>query len=248
MQQIIAMGDHRMTSDPQDVALSRYVLAQVPGGVERPKICYLNQAGGEDPSFTLRFYRHFVDVGAEPRHLSLFQPHTAEIADFLLAQDVLYVGGGNTKSLLALWRAWGIGEIVRRAWEAGVVLTGPSAGAICWFEEGSTDSIPGPYRRLPCLGFLAGSCCPHYDGEPERRPSYQRMVASGEMQPGYAIEDFVGVHFVGGSADARVQRVVTHRPDASAYRIEPSAAGVTETRLAVHTLEENGTLINADER
>jgi len=131
------------------------------------------------------------------------------------------VGGGNTKSLLALWREWGLDSALREFWQAGGVLAGLSAGSICWFEEGVTDSIPGALSPLPCLGFLAGSNCPHYDGEPERRPSYQRLVARGRIADGYATDDGVALHYVGG----RLERVVSSRPHARAYRLARSRDG-----------------------
>ena len=224
--QIIAMGDHRFER-PEGRLLSGYVLAQA-RTQERPRVCYLPQAGGEDHYFITAFYRHFLELGATPSHLSLFSPHTADLAGFLLEQDVIFVGGGNTKSMLALWREWGLDAVLRRAWEAGIVLAGPSAGANCWFVEGLTDSVPGDLTSLPGLGFLPMSCCPHFDGEEKRRPTYHRMVGSGQMRPGYGVDDFAGLHFIG----AELSQVAAGRPTAAAYRIEPDGrGGVTETRL-----------------
>ena len=223
--QIIALGGHGFTHSLEDVTLSRYILAQ--SRAERPLICYLPQACAEDSLQIARFYRHFRGLGAQPSDLSLFQPHTADIAPFLLAQDVIYVGGGNTKSMLALWHEWGVDRILRQAWNQGIVMAGVSAGAICWFEHGLTDSIPGRLTALDCLGFLPGSCSPHYDGEAERRPSYCRLIADGEIAPGYGIDDNAGAHFIGTELD----RVVTSRAEASAYRVEGSSDGVSEVRL-----------------
>jgi dipeptidase E len=225
LRHIVALGGHGFTDTPEDVTLSRYILAQSPA--DRPLICYLPQACAEDALFIARFYRHFLGLGAQPSDLSLFQPHTADIAAFLLAQDVIYVGGGNTKSMLALWRDWGVDRILRQSWEQGIVLSGVSAGAICWFEQGLTDSIPGRLSPLDCLGFLPGSCSPHYDGEAERRPTYRRLIAAGELAPGYGIEDNVALHFI----DTALGRVVASRPCASAYRVERSPEGVSEVEL-----------------
>ena len=222
---IIALGGHQLLDEREDVALSRYILNQT--GAEQPRICFLPQASREDSIYALRFYRQFHGLGAQPSDLSLFQPHTADIADFLLVQDAVYVGGGNTKSMLALWREWGLDRILRKAWHQGIVLAGVSAGAICWFEQGLTDSIPGRLSPLDCLGFLPGSCSPHYDGEPERRPTYRRLIAAGELAPGYGIEDNVALHFI----DTSLGRVVASRPCASAYRVERSPEGASEVEL-----------------
>ena len=125
----------------------------------------------------------------------LFAPHTADIEDFLLSQDIIYVGGGNTKSMLALWREWGVDKILRKAWEQNIILAGVSAGAICWFEEGTTDSIPEKITMLPCLGFLKASCCPHYDSEPMRQPVFQEALTKETVELGYIIDDGAALHF-----------------------------------------------------
>ena len=156
--QIIALGGHSITSDEEDVALSRYILEQV--AAVHPRICFLHQGSGEDAFYIANFYRHFLQLNALPSDLSLFRPHTANIAQFLLDQDIVYVGGGNTKSMLALSREWGVDRTLHQAWQRGIVLSGVSAGAICWFEQGLTDSIPGKLTALECLGFLTGSCSP----------------------------------------------------------------------------------------
>ena len=140
MQQIIPIGGAGLSAEPDKFLLERYIVAQT--GSEHPKVAFLHQASGENTDYVIQFYRAFLDLGCIPSHLSLFQPHTARIADFLLDQDVIYVGGGNTKSLLALWREWGVDAILRQALDAGIVLTGVSAGAICWFERGTTTRSP----------------------------------------------------------------------------------------------------------
>jgi dipeptidase E len=231
---IIAMGGGGFSMEPDNLALDRYVLAQA--GWPRPKVCFLPTASGDAESYCQNFAAAFAGLACEPSTLSLFRPHTADLKTFLLAQDVIYVGGGNTKSMLALWREWGLDVILREAWESGIVLAGLSAGAICWFEEGLTDSIPGPLTRLPCLGFLPGSCCPHYDGEAERRPTYHRLLAAGQILPGYAADDGAALHFV----DDQLSRVVTSRPAAQAYALEVRAGEVVERVLATECLLEGG--------
>jgi peptidase E len=138
---------------------------------------------------------------------------TPDLKRTLLAQHVIYVGGGNTKSMLAVWREWGLPAILKQAWRSGVVLAGVSAGAICWFQMGVTDSWADRLAPLPCLGFLRGTCCPHYDGEPERRPALQALVAAGEVPKALALDDGAAAHFVG----TRLARIVSSRPQARGY-------------------------------
>jgi peptidase E len=157
----------------------------------------------------------------------------ADIRAHLLAQDLILVGGGNTANMLAVWRVHGVDAVLREAWEAGIVLAGWSAGAICWFEGGVTDSFGPELQPLEGgLGFLAGSFCPHYDGEPERRPTYRRLVAEG-FSPGFAADDAVGLRFDG----AELAECVTEREGAAgAYRVEPGGDGISETKLATRRL------------
>lgn len=230
LRQIIALGGHSITTYLVDVTLSRYILNQAPA--PRPRICFLPQGSGEDPLYIANFFRHFLALDALPSDLSLFKPHTADIADFLLQQDVIYVGGGNTKSMLSLWREWGLDQILCQAWEQGTVLSGVSAGAICWFEQGLTDSIPGKLRPLDCLGYLSGSCSPHFDGEAERRPSYHCLIANGKMADGYGVDNNTALHFIG----AELSHLVSSRAGATAFRIERSSAGVSESRLTASVL------------
>jgi peptidase E len=223
MKQIIAMGGFSL--EPERQALERYILAQT--GKSRPSVCFFPHATADPVNYTLRFYESAAHLDCRPSHLSLFSPPTADLESFLLEKDVIYVGGGNTKSMLALWREWGIVDILRKAWERGIVLAGVSAGAICWFEQGLTDSIPGPYTALRCTGFLAGSCSPHYDGEVERRPRYHALMLRDEILPGYGVEDGAALHFVNGD----LRSVVSSRPNAKAYRVEKAAGDISEQPL-----------------
>ena len=145
----------------------------------------------------------------------------------MLEQDAIFVGGGNTRSMLAVWREWELDRHLRAAWEAGIVLGGASAGSICWFEHGLTDSIAGPLTAMPCLGFLAGANCPHYDSEPLRRPTFQRLVARGAITDGIAADDGVALHYVG----TRLQKAVSNRPRAKAYRVRKLRNRAVETRI-----------------
>lgn len=230
MQQIIAMGGGGFSMEPDNLALDHYVVQQT--RVEHPKVCFLAQASGEARDYIINFYKAFTALDCIPSYLSLFQPHTADLAGFLMSQNAIYVGGGNTKSMLALWREWKLDTILLQAANNGTILAGLSAGAICWFEAGTTDSIPGKLSALPCLGYLAGSCSPHYDGETERRPTFQRMVASGEIMPGVAYDDGAAGHYI----DGKLQKVVSSRPKAKSYRIEKVGDEARETVMETEYL------------
>lgn len=223
--QIIAMGGGGFSMEPDNMLLDRYFIKQT--GKAHPSVCFLATASGDADAYIVRFYAAFSKLGCRPTHLSLFRP-PEDLAAFLLSQDAIYVGGGNTKSMLALWRGWKLDIILRRAWRRGVLLGGISAGSICWFEQGLTDSLPGKLTALPCLGFLPGSNSPHYDGEPERRAAYRSLVAHGKLRDGIAADDGVALHFVG----RKLHRIVSSRPGASAYRLRREAGATSEERVA----------------
>ncbi|HSK30520.1 MAG TPA: peptidase E [Candidatus Limnocylindria bacterium] len=173
--QIVSIGGGGFYRDAENLELEKYILRQC--AAENPRVAFVPTASGEPDHYVSSFYAAFLKLGCRPSVLTFFK-RTPELRSFLLDQDVIYVGGGNTKSLLAVWRDWGVIEILREAWESGVVLTGVSAGAICWFEQGLTDSFSAGFRPLDCLGFLPGSCCPHFDGEAQRRPSFHKLLES----------------------------------------------------------------------
>lgn len=234
---IVAMGGGGFSMEPDNPALDRFVLGQIADPSARPRVCFVGTASGDAQRYVDRFAAAFFALGCRPASLSLFKPPTADLRGFLLEQEVLYVGGGNTRSLLALWREWGLDVIVAEAWRAGVVLAGLSAGAICWFEQGVTDSVPGELGPLAGLGLLGGSACPHYDGEAARRPAYHRLVGGGRIASGYGIDDGAALHYVG----RRLAGVVASRPGATAYRVERGGEGaVAEVALPVRLLGPDG--------
>jgi peptidase E len=204
-------------------------------GAAVPRVCVLNTANGDDPVSYLRMYARLSQHGARPSHLQLFtMPNVADPADLLLSQDVIFVGGGSVANMVAVWRAHGLDRIMSRAWEAGIVLAGVSAGAICWFAGGTTDSF-GPQLRpfTDGLRLLPGSYCPHYSTEPARRPAYHALVAAGALTAGIACDDAVGAHF----ADDELAGLVADRPGATGYRVQPDGnGGSTEEPLPVRLL------------
>lgn len=142
------------------------------------------------------------------------------------------LGGGNTKNLLAIWKDWGLDLIFREAWEQGVVLAGISAGSLCWFEEGVTDSFGDGLDQIKCFGFLKGSNCPHYNGELDRRPSYHKLISTRQLQSGIAVDDGVGLHFI----DLDINKIVSSRPNGKAYKVDYLDNQIIEEALHVEYL------------
>jgi peptidase E len=226
---IIAIGGGGFYRDAENLALEKYIIGQT--GLAQPRVAFIPTASAEPDNYLVSFYTAFLKLGCKPSHLSFFR-RTPDLKGYLLSQDVIYVGGGNTKSMLAVWREWEVPNLLRAAWQSGIVLAGVSAGAICWFEQGLTDSWADGLRPLECLGFLPGSCCPHYDGEAERRPALHRLLASGELAAGIAIEDWTGAHFTG----THIQRVVSAKAGSRAYSLQSVNGSVQEVALPVEYL------------
>jgi peptidase E len=220
--QIVAIGG--LGDDGEAGVLIRFVLGL--SGKERPRVCLVPTASAESPDLLVRFYAELSGF-AECSHISFFPWPPNGLRELVLSQDALFVSGGNTANMLAIWRAHGFEHVVREAWEQGVVLAGSSAGMICWFEAGVTDSY-GPQLdgMRDGLGFLPGSACPHYDGEDRRRPVYQELVAAG-FPSGIAADDAVGLHFVG----TELKEAVAAREGGRAYRVEPGSETPLEPRF-----------------
>jgi dipeptidase E len=210
--QIVAMGGH-----PDDVLLD-HVLSLARG----KRVLYVPTPGMEDPSYTLWWYARMRER-ALMTHLHFFPWPPDDLRELALSHDVILVTGGNTANAIAIWRTHGFDETLREAWQEGVLLTGWSAGMICWFEHGVTDSFGPELAPMDCLGFLPGSACPHYDGEERRRPVYTQLVAGG-FPEGIAADDDVALHYAG----TELREVITSRTGAAAYRV--TAGG--EERLA----------------
>jgi peptidase E len=232
MRQLIVQGGGGFLMEKSRM-LDRHFLRAA--GKPNPRICFIGTASGDAESARYKFYEAMASLHCRATHLSLFQPPTSDVASFVQDQDVIYVGGGNTRSLLALWREWGLDTALRAAYENGVLLGGISAGMICWFEYGITDSNPGALSPLPGLGWLPGTACPHYDGEAERRPAFHRMLAEERVPPGYAADDGAALHFI----DEQLAEVVVTKPTAGAYRVELEEHGVAETKLPARVLGED---------
>lgn len=213
MRQIIALGGGGFSMEPDNALLDLYILKQA--SKANPKICFIPTASGDSDNYISRFYNFFNQQECIPSHLSLFEPPTRNLESFILNKDIVYVGGGNTKNLLALWKEWGLDCILEKAWNQGIILAGVSAGSICWFEKGVTDSYGDGLEPINCLGFLKGSNCPHYDGEVERKSAYHKLIESKKIQFGIATDDGVAVHY----KEQRISKIVSSRQNAKAYSV-----------------------------
>jgi dipeptidase E len=228
--QIVALSGGGFLMEPGNPRLDNYLLGLLEHTQRR--VCFIPTASGDAADFIVRFYQAYPASRCQPTHLPLFSRGKQELRELLLGQDAVFVGPGNTLNMLALWRLHGLDVVLREAWEQGVLLCGMSAGAMCWFEGGVTDSL-GPLSSFQSgLGLLPGTLCPHYDAEPARRPAYHRFVSEG-LPGGLAAEDGVGFHFRG----TRLSHVFSSREKARAWRVERGEAGVQETALAVTVLE-----------
>ena len=221
--------------EPDNPLLDDHVLdlARAARGRRRPRICFIATASGDSPGYIADFYAAFARR-TEASHLALFNRTVDDIDRLLMHQDVIYVGGGNTENMMAVWRVHGVDRALRRAWESGVVMAGLSAGSLCWFETGTTDSFGAGLAILSGgLGLLPGSHVPHYDGEPTRRRHYQRLVTDGAVPPGYAADDGAALVFHGTD----LAEVVTSRREAHGYRVERGPTGdAVETVLPARYL------------
>ena len=224
-ERIVAFGGASLQAGSTDGPLHQYLLDL--SGASRPRVCFIGTASGDDAGDVANFYAWFARR-AEATHLGLFDRRIADLRAFLLEQDVIYVGGGNTANMLAVWRTHGLDDALDAARRAGVILAGPSAGAVCWFEGGTADSFGPEIGALrDGLRFLRGSFCPHYDSELLRRPRFHELVGSGKLPDGYAADDGVGLFFSGG----QLAEAVAAMPESRAFRVERSRGGVEETSM-----------------
>ena len=223
--QIIALGGGGFSMEPDNLALDRYILSLWLRSDREPRVCFIPTASGDSADYISRFYSAFEKLPCTPAHLALSDSPKVDLATAVSENDIFYVGGGNTREMLAIWRQYGLDEALREAWQVGKILCGISAGAICWFEQGISDSVvEGELHPLTCLGFLPGTACPHYD-EPGRRGAFHRYLASGDVSAGYGIDNSVALHFEG----TNLLNVINSRPDVFAYQVELRPGQVAET-------------------
>lgn len=233
MGHILALGGGGFSMEPDNPLLDNHLLSLAAVTGRLPRVCFVPTASGDSEGYSQRFLDAFGPDRADASVLSLFQRSVVDLEDFVSSQDVIYVGGGSTANLLAIWRVHGLDRALKIAYDEGVVLAGISAGMNCWFEASVTDSFDTS-RLAPLadgLGFLPGSACPHYDGEELRRGTYLKLVADG-FPGGYAAEDGVGLHF----RDGELVEAVTSTRGKAAYVVRAGDSGVAEERLAARYL------------
>ena len=192
---IIAIGGGGFGRNTSSYLIENYILNL--SEKDYPKICFLPTATGDDDTYIVRFYSVFTNLNCLPSHIEFFK-RTTDIKDNLLNQDIVFVGGGNTKSMLAIWRDWGLDTILKEAYEKGIIMSGVSAGAICWFTNGITDSWENELNIIPCLDFIKGTCCPHYDEEESRIPYVNKLLKENKVSNCISIEGGTAIHFIDG--------------------------------------------------
>jgi peptidase E len=228
---LLAMGGGGFTMEPDNPVLDDFVLGLA--GAREPRILFLPTASGDPAVQIAAFHDRYADRACVPSHLSLFRLHGMRrpLREIVLEQDVIYIGGGSMRNLLAIWRAHGLDALLTEAWERGIVLAGLSAGAMCWFEGGITRSS-GPPETIAGLGLLPGSLSVHADGEPERLPAYLEAVRVGTLPGGWAVDDGVGLLFSG----CGLVRAVASRPGAGAVRVDAVDGELVRMRVSPELL------------
>jgi dipeptidase E len=232
---IVAMGGGGFSMEPDNPLLDDFVLSL--SRRHPARVCFIPTASADSASYIVSFYRAFSGRSI-PTDLTLFDSpllkrrpaRSSELAAFVAQQDVIYVGGGSTANLLAVWRAHRLDVALRDAWSSGSVLSGVSAGMACWFSGGLTDSYGGLERLNDGLALIEATACPHYGADEERRRAFHRTIAEGLA--GYAVDDGAALHFAGSA----LVEVVSSRPEAGAYRVEHVEGRIVETRLPVRFL------------
>ncbi len=231
MTRILAIGGGGFMMEDTRSPIDEFILQLT--GRERPRICFVSTASGDLPEQLDKFYAAFDSGRCEPSHLAFFRkprPGAVPLEAFekhVIDQDAIFVGGGNTKSALAVWREWGVDVVLREAFAAGVLLSGMSAGALCWFEYGLSDSWNAGYRPLKGFGLLPGGCATHYPSDPRHRTALHRAVGDGTMPASVTINDYAAVLY----EDRAVRRIVGWREDATAYHVSLESGTVQETAL-----------------
>jgi len=221
--QIIAIGGGGFGRNPNHNKIEKYIIEA--SGKTKPNIVFIPTASAEDGSYIVNFYSCFSKLGCEVQHISLFK-RTPRLDSIFNKADIIYVGGGNTKSMLALWREWKIDVLLLKAYNYGKILCGVSAGAICWFQQGITDSWLSNLNVIDCLGFIPGMCCPHYQEEKNRRPSVHNFLIKQQCNTGYAIDGGAAVHF----KDDKYFSSLQFYPDSFVYYVQCEGEKISEEK------------------
>ena len=223
--QILALGGGAFSMEPENGILDKYMLNLAL--VKRPRICFLGTASDDGLEYREKFYDYYKNLECEPFHLSFVEP-PPDMEDFIMGMDILHVGGGSTRKIIDTWKKFGADKIIKKAYEQGVIMTGMSAGAICWFDDGIYHDKDDTLKRLPCLGLLKGSFCPHFDDEGTNlRKTFHDLIAKGTIKSGYGVDDGAALHFV----DGELIRVVTSRIGVNAFHIEKCGRKINEVKI-----------------
>jgi len=226
---IIAIGGGGFGANPGQGIIEEYILKQTKK--KNPKICFIPTATGDNEAYKVNFYSTFTNLNCCPSHLDFFK-RTPDLNDLILNQDAIFVGGGNTKSMLAVWKEWGLDKILKKAYKDGIVMSGVSAGAICWFQNGITDSWASSLKIMPCLNFIKGTCCPHYDEEPERRPAVKKLLLSNKIKDVFAVDGGAALHI----KDEKIFKSVVFKKEKSSYFVSCEGKKINEKSFKKTTL------------
>jgi aminopeptidase N len=227
---VIAIGGGGFGRNPKHNLIEKYILKQA--NVKKPNILFIPTASAEDKSYIVNFYSCFSRLECSPSHVTFFQ-RTPRLDSLVNKADVIYVGGGNTKSMLAVWKEWKLDKMLLKAYQNGKILCGVSAGAICWFEQGITDSWASNLNTMDCLGFIDGMACPHYQEEKDRRPSVHKLLKNKNAISGYAIDGGAAVHFKKGEYYKSLQ----FYSNSNVYKVSLVDGNVNESQLDIDKLE-----------
>lgn len=222
MKQIIAIGGGGFSSEGCNLKIEKYILAQA--AKEGVKICLLPQAGNESPEYIQKFHETFTILGAEPSWISLSANVNPSWEQKILSQDIIYVGGGSYKNLLSIWKKWGMEKVLIAAYNKGIILSGISSGANCWFERGVTYSV-APVGMLEGLGLIKGCCCPHFDSEFKMQKYFRDTIASGLIEFGYALDDETAVHFI----DGKLIKAIKSKEDKKIIKFDHGVESIVES-------------------
>ena len=222
MRQVIAIGGGGFGRTQESKLIEQYILDQT--SQVKPNICFIPTATGDLDPYIVNYYSVFSKLNCHPSHISFFK-RTIDLEEHIAKQDIIFVGGGNTKSMLAVWKEWGLDTILKKAYDNGIIMSGVSAGAICWFEHGLTDSWASELKLMECMNFIPGNCAPHYDEEAERRPATKKLLVSKEIDFMYGIEGGAALHFI----NEKPKLTVRFNKNKQAYNVKTNDNQLVET-------------------
>ena len=222
--QVIAIGGGGFGRNPNKPLIEKYIVNQ--SNASKPNILFIPTASAEDKAYTVNFYKAFGQFDTNLSVLNFFQ-RTPRLDSLLNKQDIIYVGGGNTKSMIAVWKEWKLDKLLKKAYNNGAVLCGVSAGAICWFNQGITDSWASNLNIMDCLSIIPGACCPHYDSEADRRPTVHNLIKNAKMNKCYCAEDGSALHFKEGE----LHTAVNFYKGAQSYIVKDCSGDIVEEKI-----------------